>query len=337
MSADQDLSPEEKLLKVIQDGDDEATAPTAADSPATETQAAPPKHVAPAAAKARAPAKKAPPAAVSSTEPGAASGKKPEGKTVKAGAEPIGSKATTGKKAAAKPKLGVKKSAKTAEGEKPALKKSAKKKDKKAADKPDGKDAAADVPQQAPVPARAGSVRTRGGVFRTVNMALVASALLLAGAIVWEIFAARQTMPEQPVAEGLAVREATAVPLGTLAEHVELFRLRDPWLWLQKITTGSTNVVFGGGFGEVAQYVKQNMILDGVSYSAATAAESSAAITDRRRGETYFLAIGHPVPILGLIPANEPKKLTLGKVRDNGVSLSYDDQGKNREVHMQLR
>jgi hypothetical protein len=160
--------------------------------------------------------------------------------------------------------------------------------------------------------------------------------LLLAGAIVWEIFAARQTMPEQPVAEGLKVREAVAAPLGTLAEHEELFRLRDPWLWLEKKTNGP-EVVFSSGFEEVAQYVKQNMILDGVSCSTAGPSESSAAITDRRHGETYFLAIGHPVPILGLIPANEPKKLTLGKVRDNGVSLSYDDQGRIREVHMQLR
>lgn len=328
VSADQELSPEEKLLKVIQEEDgsaedtpvaSEATPPASSPEPVV-AGATPEKEV----------AKKAPVAKAAATA--AKVGKVPAAEKGKAGAKTIGKAKPAEKKVAAKSKPGA--------GKKPEkvpapVKKVKKKGDDKAATSAAAADAAAEASRE--VPSGTGTVRKRGGVFRTVNITLVAAAVLLAGALVWEIFAARQTIPAQPEAQGLSQSEVTTVPLGSEKEHVELFRLRDPWLWMQRPTTTSTvTTVISGGFGEVAQYVKQNMLLDGVSL--ATEDESgAAALTDRRRGETYFLAVGHPVPILGLIPSTEPQKLTLGNVRDNGVTLSYDDQGKSREIHIQLR
>ncbi|MBU4154418.1 MAG: hypothetical protein KKD63_16230, partial [Proteobacteria bacterium] len=71
MSADQELSPEEKLLKVIQEADEEAPVSFEADSATSATQPAPPRQ--------------APPRAV----PGKASGKKPAVSSSSVVAEPV--------------------------------------------------------------------------------------------------------------------------------------------------------------------------------------------------------------------------------------------------------
>ena len=356
MSSDQDLSPEEKLLKVIQKGgkaptSDAATvsAPEKKQEPPAARAVPPAEHpVAPAAGKPVASAQKTP--AAQTVVPPAKAGAKAASPAVAAAARPAVSPAANAP-AFAKPapagtkprvgKLGLPKPA--ARAEEPASG------DKQAADAdagPAAKTAEAllgkSAPEPAPEPVAAmaadagtAAVALRkespvsGSAMRTINRTLGTAFLLLTAGLVWEILAAKPVKLE-PSAEGPVISLETGrvtAPLGPVQPYLDAVVsnaiMDDPG-----VAVASTNAA-AGPTDWVAEYVEKNLTLDAVALFPDEPGRSFAVVTDRPKNITQYLKTGEEMEVDGGGNQATPRKATLKVTEIKDDSLEFACEGSS--------
>jgi hypothetical protein len=325
MPSEAELSPEEKLLKVIQQGnkgDGSPASKVSATSPPARQDSSPPKVSSATAVKAaRLPAGSGPSAPAA--PPAAKKGPPPQAKApVLPPAPPVVPPA------AAPPK--VAKQAAADAGEKKLTLQPKAPAETTAGAKQLGSAAPEAKREESPAPSPPRSRSSRATFLRTVKRGLMVASLLLGVVVVMELVQAGPGLPTPPSKAVSPVFPGKIAPLREEQEYVAGMQNHDifrDFTAPQVVTTGSkTNLPAGApkDFDAVSSYVQKNLKLDGISMNERESA-SFVMVTEQFDGgaQTHKWKTGETFPVPG---APEGERLSVSKILANDVIFLY--QGK---------
>ena len=174
-----------------------------------------------------------------------------------------------------------------------------------------------------------------GTTIHIVNRVLGAAVGLLAAGLVWELFAARPSMPESP-GGGVSTQHREIVPLEPEAVYVDAISKRNIWGLDDAPQTPNGTVIKlvpgDADFARISDYVSKHVKLSGVSRSADTA-DSFAVIVDQRTRSMRYPGIGDALPFK--VDNGAEVSLVVDEILEDRVILLFEGKEGTKTLILQ--